>query len=121
MAVPVTGRIRSQQTFAALRRPAGRGRSGVVRAAFVPPTAGDRATFPLVAYTIGKRCGTAVRRNRIRRRLRAAVAVAAPDLAAGSYVLGADPTAGAVPFVELVDAASHAMREAARRGSEGRP
>jgi ribonuclease P protein component len=120
MAVPITGRIRSQQTFEALRRPAGRARSGVVRAAFVPPEATDKSAFPLVAYTIGKRCGTAVQRNRIRRRLRAAVAVAAPDLVAGSYVLGADPAAAAVPFVELAGAASQAMREAARLGSGGR-
>jgi len=74
-----------------------------------------------VAYTIGRRCGTAVRRNRIRRRLRAAVHVVSGQLAPGSYLVGADPGVQALAFPELVAAVGEAMTLAARRGVESRP
>ena len=121
MGVPTTGRIRSQQTFQSLRRPAGWARSGAVRAAFVAPDQALPDTFPLVAYTIGRRCGPAVRRNRIRRRLRAAVTIVSPELSSGSYLVGAGPEVHALPFPQLVVAVSEAMTLAARRGLGGRP
>jgi ribonuclease P protein component len=120
MGVPATGRIRSQQTFQSLRRPAGRARSGAVRAAFVAADPALSGSFPLVAYTIGRRCGPAVRRNRIRRRLRAAVAMASSELSPGSYLVGADPEVQALPFPQLVAAVSEAMTLAARRGAGDR-
>jgi ribonuclease P protein component len=121
MGVPSTGRIRSQPTFQSLRRPAGRARSGVVRAAFVAPDQSSTDAFPLVAYTIGRRCGPAVRRNRIRRRLRSAVTIVSAELPPGSYLVGADPDAHALPFPQLVAAVSEAMTLAARRGLGGKP
>lgn len=78
-------------------------------------------TFPLVAYTIGRRCGTAVRRNRIRRRLRAAVQIVSRQLPPGSYLVGAEPEVQALAFPELVAAVGEAMTTAARRGTDGRP
>jgi ribonuclease P protein component len=120
MGVPATGRIRSQQTFRSLRRPDGRGRSGAVRAAFVAPDPVLTHPFPLVAYTIGRRSGSAVQRNRMRRRLRAAVTVVSGELAPGSYLLGADPEVRVLPFPGLVAAVGEAMTRAAHHAAGGR-
>jgi ribonuclease P protein component len=46
-----------------------------------------------VAYTIGRRVGGAVVRNRLRRRLRALIRDAAPTLRPGAYLIGAAPAA----------------------------
>jgi ribonuclease P protein component len=113
--VPTTGRIRSRQTFQSLRRPSGRGRSGAVRVAFVGP--GLHATFPQVAYAIGHQNGSAVHRNRIRRRLRAAVTELARTLEPGSYLVGADSTAENLPFGQLVADLGVAMSTACRRAA----
>lgn len=67
---------------------------------------------PGVAYAISRRAGTAVVRNRIRRRLREAVARSG-ELAAGWYLVGAGPEAAAMPFEELqrcLDRALHRAR-----------
>jgi ribonuclease P protein component len=120
MGVPTTGRIRSHETFRSLRRPAGRGRSGAVRVAFVAPDSEVSTACPLVAYAIGRRSGSAVRRNRIRRRLRAAVANVSRELSPGSYLVSADTEAQALPFPQLAAAVSEAMGLAARRGTGGR-
>jgi len=68
---------------------------------------------PRVAYAIGKRTGSAVVRNRVRRRLRAAVALHEAELAAGgAYLLAADQRAMTAPFVELADQVGRALRQA---------
>jgi ribonuclease P protein component len=55
-----------------------------------------------VAYAIGRRFGTAVERNRARRRLRAAIALdAALLLPGGAYLVAADRTVMTVPFPTL--------------------
>jgi ribonuclease P protein component len=55
-----------------------------------------------VAYAIGRRFGTAVERNRARRRLRAAVALdEALLLPGGAYLLAADRTVLTIPFATL--------------------
>jgi ribonuclease P protein component len=55
-----------------------------------------------VAYAIGRRFGTAVARNRARRRLRAAVAVHADVLVPGGvYLFAADRPVMTVTFLTL--------------------
>jgi ribonuclease P protein component len=57
-----------------------------------------------VAYAIGRRFGTAVERNRARRRLRAAVALdEALLLPGGAYLLAADRPVMTIPFPALRD------------------
>jgi ribonuclease P protein component len=74
---------------------------------------GDATGPPRVAYTIGRRTGSAVVRNRIRRRLRAAVALHEADLAAGgAYLVFADRGAMSVPFAELSDQVGEVLRRA---------
>lgn len=73
---------------------------------------------PRVAFTTA-RTG-AVTRNRIRRRLRAAVAAHEPMLASGgSYLFGGTPDAARVPFAALADAVSRLTDEAAGGGARG--
>ncbi|MDA8314437.1 MAG: ribonuclease P protein component [Actinomycetota bacterium] len=121
---PVVGRVRTKATFRALSRPDGRARRGPVSVDFsrVAGTGG----LPLVGYAIGRRHGNAVARNRLRRRLRAAVRCVGPRLDAGAYLVRATPGAGELDFEALCRAVSDAARSAADRaksaddGREGR-
>jgi len=65
---------------------------------------------PAVAYAVGRRTGSAVQRNRLRRRLRAATRERAdllqPDTA---YLVGVDPTAATMSFDALSDALARAL------------
>lgn len=74
------GPIRHRAEFATLRMRGVRSRHRPVRVTFVPGGEGAR-----VAFAISRRCGTAVRRNRIRRRLRAVLADL--TLPSGAYLL----------------------------------
>jgi ribonuclease P protein component len=72
----------------------------------------------LVAFAIGRRTGTAVVRNRIRRRLRAALTELTRDAAvpAGAVVVTAGPSVASAPFAEVV---AHLARALARASSPG--
>jgi ribonuclease P protein component len=68
---------------------------------------------PRVAYALGRSVGGAVLRNRIRRRLRAAVRDCAGALEPGrAYLFGARPDAASMPYRELVGAVEHLLRGA---------
>jgi ribonuclease P protein component len=90
-------RIRDRATFEALAR-ARRHRRGPISVRFVP---GDPAEPPRVAFALGRNVGSAVRRNRARRRLRAAIAAHAGELEPGSYLFGGGPDVVTVPFPTL--------------------
>ena len=53
---------------------------------------------PRVAFALSRRTGTAVMRNRVRRRLRALFRDLAADLAPGRYLVGVRATASAVTY-----------------------
>lgn len=108
---PSLGRIRTRRTFSELTHPARRGRSGPIWVSYVPVA---DACGPQVAYAIGRRHGNAVARNRLRRRLRAAVAAAARNalLAPGAYLVGARPGAGDLAFSDLEARATEALQHA---------
>jgi ribonuclease P protein component len=104
--------IRDRATFARLRRPTGQARSGPVRARHLDaPAAGP--TRIEVAYAIGRSYGTAVQRNRARRRLRAALHELSPTLPSGSYLLTADRSLDDLDFPHVVGAVRGAMTSAA--------
>ncbi len=66
---------------------------------------------PRVAYAVGRPVGSAVERNRLRRRLRAVVSASGP--APGAYLVSAGPGARDLGFEELRTTVAKAMSLAA--------
>jgi ribonuclease P protein component len=80
-----------------------------------PRAPADRSSDPVVGYAITRAAGSAVDRNRIRRRLRAAVERNEPALERGAaYLFGADRRVLHAPFPEL----DRAVRDLLRAQSE---
>lgn len=97
---PSLGRLKKRAEFLAVAQ----GRR-VDRRAFVLQALGPDADArpPRVGFTVTKKAGTATERNRIRRRLRAAIAEAADAARPGDdYVLIGRRTALSEPFGDLV-------------------
>lgn len=125
---PAVARISGRSAFQALARPAGRGRSGPLRVAFCPD-GGPPA--PRIGYAIGRRHGTAVRRNRLRRRLRAAVAASVRSqptrVPPGAYLVSADTAVAGLRQGELEHHVATALSRAAgaagaqRKNPQGTP
>jgi ribonuclease P protein component len=97
------GRVTDRASFDALRRQGVRGRSGPVSLVWLPQARSDALGTARVAFAIDRRAGGAVTRNRIRRRLRAAVRAQAAegDLPAGTYLLRGGRELAALPWPEL--------------------
>ena len=108
-------RIRDRATFEALRRSPARARRGPVSVTYAPVGEADE---PRVAYAVGRRVGGAVSRNRVRRRLRAAVQDAA-GLSPGAYLVGAGPEALRLGFEELRENVTKAMTAAGQPARGG--
>ncbi|MFO7591077.1 MAG: ribonuclease P protein component [Acidimicrobiia bacterium] len=103
-------RVRDRATFVALSR-APRVRRGPIMVRRVPSDDGTTR----VAYAIGRTVGSAVVRNRIRRRVRAVVAARGDDLAPGAYLIGARREVLTMPFAELDRVVDDALTAAAAR------
>lgn len=75
-----------------------------------------------VAYAVTRRSGSAVARNRLRRRLRSAVGAAAVagTLPEGLYLVRAEPPAKELGWGPLCEAVSQAMGNAAARAGTAR-
>jgi ribonuclease P protein component len=103
---PGIWRIDRRDIFEALRG-GRRQRLGPLTVTWVP---GDPAEPPRVAFSIGRRVGDAVVRNRLRRRLRMLMRQAAPRMKSGAYLVGVAPEAGALSFHELEDLVTQIMK-----------
>lgn len=114
MPSPTVGRITSRAAFSEVRRARARGACGPVRAAFAPADEAAPGMFPQVGYAIGRRCGSAVVRNRLRRRARAVVREEAPSLPSGAFLVRLEPGASALSAAEF----RHDLTEALRRAAE---
>lgn len=79
------GRVRTRRQFARLASPSQRGHSGPLRISFVEGEDGPPEVA--VAYAIGRKVGSAVVRNRIRRRLRDLIDRLDPPLRPGLYLV----------------------------------
>ncbi|WP_410051074.1 ribonuclease P protein component [Acidiferrimicrobium sp. IK] len=90
-------RVDRRATFRALRS-GRRRRSGPLTVSWVP---GDPSEPPRVAFAIGKRVGSAVVRNRLRRQLRTCLRSAANRLPPGAYLVGAGPDAVHLSYEDL--------------------
>lgn len=89
-------RVRDRASFVALRREGERRRAGPLTVVSLPD---GGAEPPRVAYAIGRSVGGAAVRNRLRRRLRAAVAELAPS--SGTYLVSAGPAASTLSDQDL--------------------
>jgi ribonuclease P protein component len=114
-------RIRERSTFAELRRCGRRLRRGPLTVTFLPD---PNPAPPRVAYAIGRSVGSAVVRNRLRRRLRAIVRELAgepsPPLRSGAYLISASPAAASQSYEELKASMGTALRAVGdhRRGGD---
>jgi ribonuclease P protein component len=106
-AVGLIWRVDRRETFLALSR-ARRHREGPITVSWV---AGDPAEPPQVAYTIGRRVGSAVVRNRVRRRLRTLIRESAPRLRPGSYLIGVSPGATLLSYDDLREALVKVLKQ----------
>ena len=111
-AVAAIGPIRSRHTHEALRRSSSRGRSGSLTVVFLEQKSWSEAE---VSYAISRRVGTAVVRNRLRRRLKAIMTELAPSLVAGAYVVRTGPGSSTLDYEELRAAMSRALERATHR------
>jgi ribonuclease P protein component len=114
----IVGRITSRAAFAEVQRARARGACGPVRAVFAPADEATPGVFPQVGYAIGRRCGSAVVRNRLRRRARAVVREEARSLPRGAFLVRLEPGASdlsAAQFRHDLSAALHRAGEAANK------
>jgi ribonuclease P protein component len=109
------GRIRTRSTFTTLRQDGRRARSGALRVTHVPDLSGEAR----VAYAISRAVGSAVVRNRVRRRLRAACVELAPP--PGAYLISVSTAAATCSYAELRDDLAAALADLARSEQAVRP
>lgn len=111
--VGLIGRVRDRATLAALAGARGVRRGPVAVACLTGdnlPARARTADGPRVAYAVGRRVGSAVVRNRVRRRLRAAVCVHASLLEPGAaYLVSAGPAAARLEYQDLEEAVGAAL------------
>ena len=111
------GRITSRATFAEVQRARARGACGPVRAVFAPVDEATPGVFPQVGYAIGRRCGSAVVRNRLRRRARAVVREQASTLPRGAFMVRLDPGAASLSAAEFRQDLARALHRAGKAAS----
>lgn len=111
---PELWRITDRATFVALRASEHRSRRGPLSVTWVPPTADRSEGPPRVAFAVGRTSGPAVARNRIRRRLRAALRelLAASSLPAGAYLISGRAELVSLPWADLLRALDGAVASA---------
>lgn len=111
-AVGLIWRVDRRTTLIALQQ-ARRHRHGPLAVSWV---AGDPAEPPRVAFAIGRRVGSAVVRNRLRRQLRMVVRETASRLPPGAYMIGVGPDASSLDYEEL---RTHLMQALDHLGESG--
>jgi len=107
----------------ALQRRGRRGRQGPVTVRFLPDQLPEMPTPPRVALAVGRRVGSAVVRNRVRRRLRETMRLLAAqgNIRSGSYLVGAGPEIVEMDYGEVVEHVSEALRSVGALRDPGAP
>ena len=86
-----------------------------MRVQFLPAPNAEQARR--VAFAVPRKVGTAVERNRCRRRLRAVVAETTASIPAGTYLVAIDQGVRDFPFQELRARVVEAMQRASQVGA----
>lgn len=104
-------RVTDRASFEALRQ-GRRGRAGAVTVTYLPAAPDRRGVR--AAFQVGRAAGGAVVRNRIRRRLRAALRelLAADRLPEGTYLVGARTSVADQPWSSLLEDLGTAVERA---------
>jgi len=115
---PELWRISDRASFDALRRDGRRARRGPISVTWL--AAADPALPPRAGFAVG-RAGGAVARNRVRRRLRAALRELGRTgrLPSGTYLVGGGAAVAELPWTDLVATLADAVA-AASSSAEGR-
>ena len=110
---PELWRVTDRRTFQALRERGSRARRGPLVVTWLAPAPGED-TPPRAAFALNRSVGGAVRRNRIRRRLRAALRELHVEgrLPAGTYLLGGRSELADLPWPALVELVESTITEA---------
>jgi ribonuclease P protein component len=110
---PQLWRITDRRTFQDLRRRGRRVRRGPLTLTWLPPALDAAGSPPRAGFAVGKGTGGAVVRNRVRRRLRAALRllVAEGRLAPGTYLLGGTAELATMPWPALLQLLDEALAE----------
>lgn len=103
-------RLRDRDAFLRIRREGERVRAGHLWCAVV---ADPSLPHTQVGFAIGRNVGTAVTRNRLRRRLRSVLS--SVTLPAGLLLIGARPGAGELTFGEVRDTLVQLVADVERR------
>lgn len=104
--------VRDRASFGALRSAGRRVRRGPITLTWLPS---DSGVPPRVAYAVSRKVGSAVVRNRIRRRLRAVISDLGAELRPGTYLIGARREVASVPYERLRSVMHEALDGAFRR------
>ena len=98
-------RVTDRRTFRALREEGRRARRGPITVTWLPPSPDREGAPPRAAFAVGRTVGGAVLRNRIRRRLRAALRElrTSDRLPAGTYLVGGSAALAELPWSDLVE------------------
>jgi ribonuclease P protein component len=110
---PELWRVTDRRTFQALRERGRRARRGPLVVTWLAPAPGED-TPPRAAFALGRNLGGAVLRNRIRRRLRAALRELQSEgrLPAGTYLVGGRAELADLPWADLVELLEATIAEA---------
>jgi len=108
------GGIHRRAVFAGFRHPTGRASRGPLRVRYLSLSEAEGESLVNVAYAIGRQFGSAVARNRARRRLRSAARLVAAEAPPGYYLVSCEPEVSRLGFPELVVAMRSAMTAAGR-------
>ena len=113
---PELWRVTDRASFQALRRRGRRVRRGYLTVTYLAPDQTASRLPPRVAFAVGKATGGAVVRNRVRRRLRAALRemLLAGHLPSGTFLLGATAVVAQTPWSELISSLSATIDEVTR-------
>jgi ribonuclease P protein component len=111
---PDLWRITDRRSFAALRSHGTRARHHGLSVTWAAPPAAGPATPARAGFAVARSAGGAVVRNRIRRRLRAALRQLAAEgrLPAGDYLVGAGADVARRPWAALVEDLGQAVATA---------
>ena len=109
---PQLWRVTDRSTFVELRRSGHRARRGPISLTWLPADPARPAIPPRIAFAVGKAAGGAVQRNRIRRRLRAAMRSLHQQgrLPGGTYLISAQPAVLQLPWADLLELVDTAIR-----------